>query len=359
MPINIKNRVRKAGMPPGTLVYTGEKEVRGSKISVIDYNEETYDEVDVTNIDDCFQFSSDKQSVKWINVDGLTDIKTFENIGMRLGIHPLVLEDIINTEQRPKIEDFSDYFYITMKMISAEDTDLDGANEIYVEQLSIIVGANFVITFLEESSEYFDNIRDRIRLSSGKIRKMGADYLCYAIMDIVVDNYFLVLERMVEQLDLIEEKIDRNPKADSLWNIYNLRKEMIFLRKYIWPFRDVINMMIKTESELIKDGTKLYLKDIQDHMIQAIETIEIFREMLSEMLDIYLSINSNKMNEIMKLLTIISTIFIPLTFIAGVYGMNFEFMPELKMKMGYPAVLLLMFIVGAGFFAFFKRKKWI
>lgn len=359
MPVNIKNRVRKAGMPPGTLLYTGEKEFEKSKITVIDFNEEIYDERDVTNIEECFNFSSEKEFVKWINIDGLSDINTLEKIGARLGIHSLVLEDIINTEQRPKIEDMVDYLYITMKMIFAEDTDKDDEYEVYIEQLSIVIGNNFVITFLEESSEDFETIRDRMRLGNGKIRKMSADYLAYAIMDIVIDNYFLVLERLVEQLDKIEAKMDRNPKTDSLWNIYNLRKEMIFLRKYIWPLRDVTNQMLKSESELIKEGTKIYIKDIYDHMMQAIETIEIFREMLSEMLDIYMSINSNKMNEVMKLLTIISTIFIPLTFIAGVYGMNFEFMPELRMRMGYPIILLVMFIIGAGLFAFFKRKKWI
>lgn len=359
MPVNIKNRVKKAGMPPGTLVYLGEKEVEKSRISVIDFNEETYEERDVKEIDECFQFVSAKESIKWINIEGLTDIKTLEKIGVRLGIHPLVLEDIINTEQRPKIEDFSDYIYVTMKMISAEDDDKNDEYEVYVEQISIIFGKNFVITFLEQNSDYFETIRDRIRFGTGKIRKMGADYLAYGIMDIVIDNYFIVLEKLVEQLDVIEAKLDRNPKADSLWSIYNLRKEMIFLRKYIWPLRDVTNQMLKSESELINEGTKRYIKDIYDHMVQAIETIEIFREMLSEMLNIYISINSNKMNEIMKLLTIISTIFIPLTFIAGVYGMNFEYMPELKNKLGYPAILLFMFIVGASLFAFFKRKKWI
>lgn len=354
MPKLFKARSKKAGLPPGTLVHIGEKKSDISKIYVIDYDENNVSEKEISDIDECFHFKQ-KPTVTWIDIEGLSDISTLEKLGNHYGLHPLVLEDILNTDQRTKIEDYGDYIYIVLKMFYLHNS----SNDIVAEQVSIILGNNFVITFQEGiEGDTFNNIRDRLRTSKGKIRKLGTDFLVYSMIDSIVDNYFTLLEKLGDKIEIVEEEVVTNPTRQTLTNIYELKREMLFLRKSVWPLREVISNMEREETELIKHSTQVFIRDIYDHTINAIDTIETYRDMLSGMLDIYLSSISNRLNEVMKVLTIITTIFIPLSFIAGVYGMNFEFMPELHWRYGYPVILSVMLVIAIIMLILFKRKKW-
>jgi magnesium transporter len=354
LPRTIKKRGKKVGLPPGTLVHVGERKVGKAKITIIDYDEHHFEEKEAKNVEECFPFK-DKTTVTWINIDGVHQLEIIEKIGEHFNIHPLVLEDIANTGQRPKMEDFADYIFVTLKMLLYSE----GEKETKAEQVSLILGSTFVISFQESEGDVFDPIRERIRADKGRIRKMGADYLAYALMDAVVDNYFTILEKLGEGIEDMEEELVNNPTPETLQAMHHLKREMIFLRKSVWPLREVINRLEKWESSLLNKSTSIYLRDLYDHTIQVIDSIETFRDVLSGMLDIYLSSVSNRMNEVMKVLTIIATIFIPLTLIAGIYGMNFRFMPELEMAVGYPLVLLIMLCVGILMILYFRKKRWL
>lgn len=296
-----------------------------------------------------------KPGVTWLDIDGVHQTEILEAVGAHANLHPLVIEDIHNTYQRPKVEDYEDYLYIVLKMISWDGD----ANEVRAEQVSLILGKNYVLSFKEDPGDIFDPIRQRLRESKGRIRKMGADYLAYSLLDQVVDHYFLILENLGEQIEDLEEELITNPDASTLQTIHHLKRELIFLRKSVWPLREAISSLERGESPLFQSDTLVYLRDVYDHAIQVIDTIETFRDMVSGMLDIYLSSVSNRMNEVMKVLTIIATIFIPLTFIAGIYGMNFVNMPELQWPWGYFMVWGVMIIIFIGMLIFFKRKKWL
>jgi magnesium transporter len=355
MPRFTKRASKKIGLSPGTLVHIGKKKIEKVRIRLIDYDEAQLQEKEPKTIEECFPFK-ELPTVTWVNIDGLHDIQVMEKIGKHFNLHPLVMEDILNTEQRPKIEDFDDYLFIVLKMLYFDETE----DEIRSEQISIILGSNFVLSFQEKVGDIFDPLRERIRNSKGRVRKMGPDYLAYALLDAVVDNYFVVLEKLGEKIEGMEEELVTNPTPETLQTIHNLKREMIFLRKSVWPLREVISRLERGESELIKDSTGIYLRDVYDHTIQVIDTVETYRDMLSGMLDIYLSSISNRMNQVMKVLTIIATIFIPLTFVAGIYGMNFEFMPELKWHWVYPwAFWLVMLGVAGVMLVYFRRKKWL
>jgi magnesium transporter len=293
--------------------------------------------------------------VTWINVDGLHQVEVIEKLGECYGLHPLVLEDILNTDQRPKMEDYGEYIYIVLRDLDYSDK----SNEIEGEQISLIVGSNFVFSFQEREGDTFDPIRDRIRNNKGRIRKMGADHLAYALLDSIVDNYFIILEKLGEKIEWLEEKLVTDPTRETLQGIHHLKRELLFLRKGVWPLREVINGLARGESSLVTEPTRIYLRDVYDHTIQTIDTIETYRDMVSGMLDIYLSSVSNRLNSVMKVLTIIATIFMPLTFLAGVYGMNFKFMPELEWRWGYPLVWLIMAGIGISMLIYFRRKKWL
>jgi magnesium transporter len=344
----------KVGLPPGTLVHVGEKKTEEVRITVIDYDPKNYQEKEVDKIEECFPFR-DRPTVTWINIDGLQEVGIVEKIGIHFGIHPLVLEDIVHTGQRPKGEDLGDYLFIVLKMIYHDD----GEDEIMGEQISLILGHNYVISFQEREGDVFNSIRERIRNSKGRIRKAGADYLAYTLIDAIVDQYFLVLEKFGEKIESLEEELIKNPTPETLQIIHKLKRNLIFLRKSVWPLREVINALERGESPLITEPTGIYLRDVYDHTIQVIDTIETFRDMVSGMLDIYLSSVSNRMNEVMKVLTIMATIFIPLTFIAGIYGMNFKFMPELEWHWGYPTALIVMLAVVGLMVFYFRRKRWL
>src|SRR4030043_479558 len=354
MPKLIKKRSKKAGLPPGTLVHIGERKAKDLKITLIDYDEVHFQEREIEKIEECFVFR-DRQTVTWINVDGLHQVEILEKLGECYGFHPLMLEDILNTDQRPKMEDYGDYIYIVLKMLDQSNK----SNEIIMEQISLILGPNFVFSFQEKEGDVFDPIRERIRNGKGRIRKMGTDYLTYALLDSIVDNYFIILEKLGEKIEFLEEKLVARPIPETLQTIHHLKREMIFLRKTVWPLREVISGLERKESSLIMESTKIYLRDVYDHTIQTIDTIETFRDMVSGMLDIYLSSVSNRLNSVMKVLTIIATIFMPLTFLAGIYGMNFKYMPELEWRWSYPVIWLIMVGIGISMLIYFRKKKWL
>jgi len=345
---------KKVGLPPGTLVHIGEKRAEKVRITVIDYDASHLEEQEVDRIQKCFPFK-DKDTVTWINIDGIHDMGIMEKIGKHFEIHPLVLEDIVNTGQQPKMEDLDQYIFMTVKMLFYDEE----TKEIRPEQVSLILGLNFVITFQEREGDVFNPIRDRLRKAKGRIRRMKSDYLTYALIDTVVDHYFVVLEKLGEWIEGIEEDLITNPTPETLQTIHILKRELIFVRKSVWPLREAINSLERGESGLIHDSTDIYLRDVYDHTIQIIDTVETFRDMVSGMLDIYLSSVSNRMNEVMKVLTIIATIFIPLTFVAGLYGMNFKYIPELEWRWGYFAVLFVMVVIGFGMVMYFRNKKWL
>ncbi len=349
-----KKRSSKAGLPPGTLVYVGEKEVESVRITSIDYDEQSFQEKEVANIEECLKLK-DTATVSWINIDGLHDIELLENLGKGFDLHSLVLEDILSTGQRPKFEDHEKHIFIVLKMLSFGQEN----QSIEAEQVSLILGPNYVISFQERIGDVFEQVRERIRNAKGRIRKMGPDYLAYALLDAIVDNYFVILERFGEKIESMEEEVIGNPTERTVQQIHSLKREMIFLRKSIWPLRELIGGLQKSESSLIHDTTDIYLRDVYDHTIQIIDTIESFRDMVSGMLDIYLSSLSNKMNAVMKVLTIIATLFIPLTFVAGIYGMNFKYMPELEWRWSYPIVWLVMISIAVIMLSYFRRKKWL
>ncbi|MGA1870607.1 MAG: magnesium/cobalt transporter CorA [bacterium] len=354
MPRFFKKVAKKVGLAPGTLVYTNEQKMEKAKITLIDYDEKELEERHVNKIEECFPLK-ETSTVSWINIDGLHEIEIIEAIEKAFGIHPLVLEDILNTSQRPKYEDFEQYLYVVLKMLTFDE----GEKEIKAEQVSIIIGPHFLLSFQEKEGDIFNPVRERIRNAKGRIRKMGTDYLAYALLDAIIDYYFVILEKIGEEIEDLEELLLTNPTHETLHTIHHLKQEIIFLRKSIWPLREVINALTRGEFTMIHETTGIYLRDVYDHTIQAIDTIETFRDIISGMLDIYLSSISNKMNNVMKVLTIIATIFIPMTFVAGIYGMNFKYMPELEWRWGYPAVWALMGAIFIVMLIYFKTKEWI
>jgi len=344
----------KTGKPPGTLIYTGHRQQEQLRISSFSYDEQEYSEQEVPQIEDVFPLR-DSQRTAWINIDGLHAVDQIEKLGGHFGIHSLLLEDILNTNQRPKMEDMGDYLCIILKMIDFDEKngDLDS------EQVSIILGKEYVISFQERRGDVFESIRERIRKGGGRIRRMKADYLAYCLVDAIVDHYFVALERVGEQLETLEERVMEDPDSGALQSLYDLKRQLLNLRKSVWPVREIANRLDRSESALIGQKIKIYLRDIYDHTIQVIDMLETLRDMHTGLFDMYLSNVSNKMNEVMKTLTIIATIFIPLTFVAGIYGMNFQHMPELTWRYGYFAVLGLMAGLFIGMMIFFKKKKWL
>ena len=342
------------GLPPGTPVFVGEQQSEAVKITLYDYDDAHTERRIVQSIEECFPYK-DMPSVTWINVDGLHDVAMLERLAHDYGLHPLTIEDIVNTQQRPKVEFFDNYIALNLKMYTFDINTY----ELDIDHVSLVLGKNFVLTFQERQGDLFDAIRARIQYNKGKIKKGGADYLAYSLLDAIVDGYFKVLDRIGDEIEDVEEKLFTNPESSILQDLHDLRQELIFFRKTVWPLRTIMNELDRQETELIEDSTSVYLRDLYDHVVQVIETLETFREMLSGHLEVYLSTISNKTNEIMKFLTIIGTIFIPLTFIAGVYGMNFKHMPELEWRWGYYLIWAVMIGIGVALLAYFRKKNWI
>lgn len=346
-----KNVSKKVGLPPGTLVHVGKDRTEDVSIKVVEYNPDSASERAFTSIEACFPLK-EAPFVTWIDIDGIHRIDIIKQMGECFNLHPLFLEDIVTSGQYPKLEDFGDYLFVTLKML-----DYEPGGQIGAEQVSLVLGRNFVLTFQEKVSDIFKPIRERIAKNS-QFRQNGADYLAYAIIDLIVDKYFPVIEKLGDDIENKEEELVASPASGTLVGIQRLKKELLFLRKSVWPLRDVVSAMSRSDNPLIKDATRIYLRDIHDHAVQIIDTIETLREIIYGMFDIYLSSMSNRMNEIMKVLTVFATIFIPLTFLVGVYGMNFEFMPELEWKWSYPLLWVFMIGVAVGMLRYFRRRHW-
>jgi magnesium transporter len=349
-----KQERKKPGSPPGILFHVGEKKADQVLITMIDYDDQRLDEVVVQRVS---ELADRKQmpTVTWINVEGLHDTALLGEIGQVFDLHPLVLEDILNTQQRPKSEDYENHLFVVMKMLSFADE----SPYIRSEQVSLILGDGYVLSFQEATGDVFEPVRQRIRSRKGRICKMGPDYLLYALTDAIVDHYFVVLERIEEKLELLEDAVFEDPTVSTLAEIQRLKVELLRFRKAIWPLREAVNGLLREENELITEKTEVFLRDVYDHTIQVIDTVEGFRDTVSGLLDVYLSSVSNRMNEVMKVLTIIATIFIPLTFIAGIYGMNFEYMPELRIPWAYPLVWFAMMVVALLMITYFRKKNWL
>lgn len=323
-------------------------------ICILEYHEDHLQERWAQTLEESMP-PRERSTVTWIDITGVQDSALLRALGRAYGLHDLVLEDILNTEHRPKMEDYGHYLYLVLKMLRFEEE----SHQISSDQVSVILGSNFVISLQERQEDAFRSVKERIRSGQGRLRRMGADYLAYSLMDLIVDQYFLILERLGEEIELLEDDLITHPTSSTLQALHDLKREILILRKSVWPLREAIASLERGESPLIRKSTIAYLRDLYDHTIQVIDTIETFRDMLSSMLDIYLSSISNRMNEVMKVLTIIATLFMPLTFVAGIYGMNFRYMPELEQKWGYPAVLLLMVAIVIFMVFYFKRKKWL
>lgn len=349
----MKKRETKIGLPPGTPVYVGEKREEKVRITVIDYDGDHIQEKEIARLEECCVLRK-SPSVSWLNIDGVHDAALIEAVGKDFDLHPLIIEDIVHPGQRPKMEEYDNCVFMVFNMLTYDD----GTNEIVGEQVSLVLSEHFVLSFQERPGDIFDLIRDRLRNGKGRIRKMGSDYLAYSLLDAVVDHYFVILEKVGGRIEELEDLLIDNPKPETMQEIHRLKREMLFLRKSVWPLRELISGIEKSESPIIKKSTMKYLRDVYDHTIQIIDTVETFRDMLSGLHDTYLTVISNRMNEIMKVLTIIATLFIPLTFIAGIYGMNFEFMPELKWRFGYLFVWIIIIVIAFFMIMYFKRKKW-
>jgi magnesium transporter len=349
-----KKRIKKAGLSPGTLIHVGERKTESIGITVIEYDEENYREKQVKSLAECLPIKS-APSKTWINIDGLHEVKLVEELGAGFNLHPLLLEDILNTNQMPKVDDYENYLFVVLKVLDFDET----AGKVQTEQISLVLGENYVISFREKQGNIIAPVQERMKNAKGRLRRLGSDYLLYALIDSVVDHYFIVLDKLAERIETLQERVATEPTEETLTEIHELKREMIILRKSVWPLREIINVLARGESELIKQATAVYIRDVYDHAVQVLDLTETYREMIAGMLDIYLSSISNKMNAVMKVLTIIATIFIPLTFIAGVYGMNFKHMPELEWYWSYPLIWVVMVAVVTIMVIYFRKNKWL
>lgn len=343
----------KTGLPPGTLIHVGERKIEKILISSICYDEISLEEKENFIEQDLPLLK--EESLLWIHVKGLHMPDMIKSIGKAFLIHTLVLEDILNTDQYPKFEEYDECLFFVLKRFCINKDE----NEIFTEQVSILIGEYFVISFQEGDEEIFEQVKKRIRNNAGRIRKMKSDYLAYSLIDTIIDHYFPVIEYLENQVEIIENTLITNPSVETLENIYYLKKEVLIIRKAFKPLRDMIYKLEKSENKFIKDETRIFIRDLYDHVVRITDSIEILREITASLLDLYHTSISNRMNEVMKVLTIISTIFIPLSFIAGVYGMNFKYMPELELKWGYLFVWILIFSIFIFMIIFFKRRKWL
>jgi len=349
-----KSRSQKTGLPPGTPVHIGERKVEQVTITVHRYNEHRLDEFVANDVVESF-IPKDSQTRTWINVQGLQQVDTLQTLADAFGWHPLVVEDIVNTSQRPKLEDYGDYLFIVLKRLSASNH----SKKIQVEQVSMIQSSQYLVTFQEGADEAFCDVIQRLHKDMGRIRKLGTDYLAYEIIDAIVDQYFGVLEQLDQNIEVLEDEVLDNPGPQSLQKLHRIKRDTITIRSSVWPLREAIHHLQHSDSSLVTKSTSIYFRDVYDHTATVIESVEISRDILSGMLDVYLTSLSNRMNETMKVLTVIATIFIPLTFLTGIFGMNFRYMPILEWEWGIHLLLLLMFFLGGSLLVYFRRKRWI
>ncbi len=354
MAMSVLRRAQKSGLPPGTLVHVGHKRVDKVAVTLIDYGEQAVHEERFDAIEPCMAYR-DRSTVTWINVTGLHDTDLLQHCGDAFGIHSLVLEDIANTTQRPKAEDHGDYLFVVLKMLYRRP----GETEITTEQVSLILGKGYVLTFQEMDGDVFDTIRGRIRGGGGRIRRKQADYLAYALIDAIVDHYFVILEAVGDEIEALHDELMLRAEQEHLVRLHRLKHDLIGMRRILWPLRELVATLERTDSTLLSDALTPYLRDVYSHTFQVIDSLDTMRELLSSAMEMYMTTLSNRMNQVMKTLTVIATIFIPLTFVAGVYGMNFDNMPELHWKYGYAAVWGVMLLSIAGMVVFFKRRRWL
>ena len=347
------NASKKTGLAPGTIVYTGNKSSNELFIDVFDYNKDFIEERELKNMEEAFTFENE-ETITWINVNGLNHVEEIEKLGQFCELHPLIIEDISSTNQRPKVDEYEDYLFVVLKMLY-----FDKKQRLKIEHISFVLGSNYILSFQEAEGDVFDPIRERLRTGKGRVRSFGADYLLYLLMDAIVDNYFNLIETLGNKVERLEDKLFIDKANDDITShIQGLKREILKVRRAVHPLREVANKLQKTESKLVDAKTQHYLSDLYDHIVQVSESIEIYREMIWSLMDMYMTTISNKMNEVMKVLTIIATIFIPLTFIAGIYGMNFNYMPELQFKYSYFILWGIMIAIFVALIYYFKRKKW-
>jgi magnesium transporter len=348
----MQKRSRKKGLSPGTLIHIGEKRTEAVAVTLFNYSVTHCDEHPIHDVNELRPPSD--ETVTWVDVDGVHKTDVLEAFGKHFGLHPLLLEDIANTDQRPKLDDYDTYLFLVMKMLTASDR-----GDILVEQISFVLGRNYVLSFQENGTDVFLSVRDRLRVGKGRLRHNGSDYLVYALIDAVVDQYFEVLEMLGERIESMQERLMADPRPETLKDIHALKRQLLFVRRAVWPLREAINNLSRSECPFLHEPTKVFFRDVYDHVVQIVDTIETLREMVSASLDIYLSSVSYRLNSVMRVLTVITTIFMPLSFIAGIYGMNFEYMPELKWPWGYPMALGIMGLVAATMLLGFRWKKWL
>lgn len=349
---NSAKRSKKTGIPPGSLVYVGRPRDEKAKLTVFNYGESAFEEKEVATAGECAVFR-EKPGVTWVNLDGIHDVHVLEQLAECFNIDPLVLEDIATTDQRPKVEVHGAFLFVIMRMLSLKEDD-----SIDSEQVSLIIGPKTVISFQEKVGDVFDSVRQHIRDNVGPIRRRSTDFLAYSLIDAIVDNYFSVMEMLGEKNTEIEDQLVEKPTSETLRKLYDMKRTQIHVRRAVWPLRDIISGLERRESDLIKENTVPFLRDVYDHIVQVLETLEVYREMLSEATDIYVSSISNRLNEVMKVLTVITTLFIPPTLIASIYGMNFIYLPEIYVPWAYPLVLLGMLVLGVLMLVWFRRKHW-
>lgn len=345
---------------PGTVTYIGRKESAETTLEVIDYNKQSFERFTSTNPVDAFNFEN-HEKITWLNIDGLSNTAEIEKLGKYYELHPLILEDIVNTNQRPKIDEYQDYIFLVVKMLyfSKDATDKNNGSLIS-EHVSFVVGKDYVLSFQEADGDVFDGVRERLATAKGRIRSNGSDYLLFSLLDAIIDQYFEVVDIMGDRIELLEEDLfQAQPSDDITFEIQELKRTILRIRRAVFPLREVMSRLEKLDNLLIEDKTRNYFRDLYDHVIQVSENIDIYREMTWSLMDMYMTTISNKMNEVMKVLTIIATIFIPLTFIAGVYGMNFEYIPELQWKYSYFVLWGIMLLVFGCMMYYFRRKKWL
>lgn len=348
------NISKKAGLPPGSLIHVGRKKQEKVNLTVIDYDSDHFEEFVCEKPEDCKTYLK-KDSVTWINVSGLHDTTVIESLGRIFNLHPLLLEDMLNTGHRPTIEEYDDCIFFTLRTLDLAPVK----NKLISDQVSFVLGKNWVISFQEQNTKLYEGLQQRLKESKGNIRNQGVDYLFYRLVDTIVDNYFIVNEKLSIAAEDLEEKVLREPDQENLSRIQFMKKQVIEFRKSVYPLREAVAALHREENELIKENTLRYIRDVYEHILHVIDTVDTFRDTLANIMDLYLSGVSNRMNEVMKVLTIIATIFIPLTFIAGVYGMNFDNMPELHWKYSYFVIWGIMATLFILMIFYFKRKKWL
>jgi len=345
---------RKPGTAPGTLIHTGLRRVDRVRISFMDYDADGLREREVESVERCFPLR-DLPTTSWIDVVGLHDVEVVGRLGEHFGLHPLVQEDVVHVGQRPKVEEYDGHLYVVLRMLSFDAE----SGQVRDEQLSLVLGERYVVSFQEVPGDVFDPVRERIRAGKGRLRSRGSDYLTYALMDAVVDGYYGVLERIGDRIEQLDREVMEDPDESTLHRIHELKRESLVIRKAVWPLRDVLGHLVRSDAELIREETRLYLRDVYDHAVQVLDTVETLRDLASSLTDLYLSSVGQRTNEVMKVLTIMASIFIPLTFLAGIYGMNFERMPELSLPWAYPVLLGVMAVLAGGMVWYFYRKGWL